>query len=269
MKPNGYIVYTGPSLLDGQPIVVILTGFKVPTKNPKMGQPLNTWILRADVEPIAATLSGADASICGDCPNRGEALGDGNPGRACYVNLAGVRNLWLAYRRGAYPEKPLAALSLLAAGWGVRLGTYGDPAAVPIGVWEHLTARAAWSTAYTHSWRTAHPGLKRLAMASVDSEEEREEAKALGWRTFRVRSRVQPLGDYEVVCPASAEAGKVATCEQCRACGGLEAKAKADIAIIAHGSPNRVSNLERRLQGLPRSHRVPAQLPLGVGRARP
>ncbi len=269
MKHNGFSIYAGPSLLDGSPIVAILTGFAVPTKNPKMGAPLNTWILRADVEPIEATLTGADAGICGTCPNRGLALGDGNPGRGCYVNLMGVRNLWLAYGRGAYPEKPLAALPILAAGWGVRLGTYGDPAAVPIGVWEHLVARCAWWTGYSHAWRDCQPGLQRLCMASVDSEEERAEAKAAGWRTFRVRSRTQPVGDREVICPASAEAGKVATCEQCRACGGLEAKAKADIVIVAHGGNARTANLERRLQGLPPSHPIAVLRPGEGRRARP
>jgi hypothetical protein len=271
MKPNGFRIYDGPSLIDGLGIVVILTGFKVPTRNAKMGStPLQTWILRRDIEPIEASIWGDDVSICGDCPNRGEAAGDlGNPGRSCYVNLVGVRNTWLAYQRGNYPERPLAALPLLAAGQGVRIGTYGDPSAVPLGIWEHLVLRAKWHTGYTHQWRLLGPGFARLCMASVDSEEERREARAAGWRTFRTRSRESALGVYEVICPASAEAGKVSTCEECRACGGLEAKAKADIAIIAHGSPSRAANLERRLQGLPPSHRVGA-LPSGAGRrARP
>jgi hypothetical protein len=58
-------------MIDGEPIVVIATGFKRSSANPKTGDMLQTWILRRDVAPFAAIHNGADASICGDCPLRG------------------------------------------------------------------------------------------------------------------------------------------------------------------------------------------------------
>lgn len=248
-KINGYTIYDGPSMLDGKPIVAIVTGYAIDTANKKMGSaPLQTWILPREVNPLEATRTGADASICGDCPHRGWIEGGHNIGRSCYVEVHfGVRNVWLAWQRGNYPDR-VRTLDLVELGLArtVRLGSYGDPAAVPFWVWRALTHGAAWSMGYTRQWRDCHAEFARLCMASVEGEEERAEAKALGWRTFRVRSAEQPLGDYEIVCPASAEAGKRTTCDQCRACSGTGGKARADVAIIAHGAAGRVGNFERR-----------------------
>ena len=70
-KPNGAILYEGPSALDGAPIVVIVTGLARKSTNAKTGALLQTWILRSDMHPIDAVRSGADSSICGDCRHRG------------------------------------------------------------------------------------------------------------------------------------------------------------------------------------------------------
>jgi hypothetical protein len=47
------IVYRGPSAIDGREIVVILTGLQTRrgSKNAKTGELIQSWILRADVEP--------------------------------------------------------------------------------------------------------------------------------------------------------------------------------------------------------------------------
>lgn len=268
MKDNGFCIYDGPSLIDGEPIVALVTGFKVASKNGKTGGDLlQTWILHANVDPLQAQLTGADEAVCGDCPHRGRLEGGGNPGRSCYVNVgAGVRNLWLAFKRGNYPYRlQRDVVAHLAEGVGVRLGAYGDPAAVPTGVWEDLVSRAAFWTGYTRRWRDCSDDLRRLCMASVESETERLEAKALGWRTFRVRAPWQAVGAYEVVCPASAEAGHKLQCGDCRACSGLGGRARADIAIIAHGGNNRVASFERRAAA---SEQEPAagRLPFEAGR---
>jgi len=220
VRVNGYTIYNGPSLLDGSPIVALITGFAIPTANPKMGkEPLQSWILRSDVTPIESVKTGADAAICGACPHRGHIEDGRNLGRSCYVQYHfGVQNTWLAWKRGNYPERarPIDIADLGFARM-VRIGSYGDPAAVPFWVWRTVASGAAWTMGYTHAWRTCDEKLKQLCMASVESEAERQEAKAAGWRTFRVRHAHEPVGDYEIVCPASTEAGKVATCEECRA----------------------------------------------------
>lgn len=249
MKVNGYTIYDGPSMLDGKPIVAIITGYAIDTANQKMGRaPLQTWILPREVNPLEATRAGADVSICGDCPHRGWIEDGRNLGRSCYVEVHfGVRNVWLAWERGNYPDRfRVADLIQLGHARMIRLGSYGDPAAVPFWVWRSLTHASAWSMGYTRQWRDCHAEFARLCMASVHSDAERQEAKAMGWRTFRTRTAQQSLGDYEIACPASAEMGKKATCEECRACSGLGGKARADVAITAHGAVGRVGNFNRR-----------------------
>jgi hypothetical protein len=120
----------------------------------------------------------------------------------------------------------------------VRLGSYGDPAAVPIAVWEALVSRATAHTGYTHQWRTM-PQLAALCMASADSALEAAQAQTQGWRTFRVRAPSEPIAPREFVCPASKEAGAKTDCASCRACGGITSKAKANPVIIAHGATAR------------------------------
>lgn len=244
-KPNGFILYEGPSLLDGAPIVAIAVGTARKSTNDKTGNMLQTFILRADVEPIAALKSGEDASVCGDCKHR-PALGG-----SCYVNVGQAPlAVYRAYRRGVYPHAAAfdkgqhssrAAMEQIGAGRVVRLGTYGDPAAVPVGTWEALTALAAGRTGYTHQWAnealTAYhkARLMALVMASCDSPEEAQLARTMGLRYFRVMTPSETAGAREFTCPASEEAGKRTSCAQCKACDGTSRPGQASPVIVAHG----------------------------------
>lgn len=228
------ILYEGPSELDGAPIVVIATGMDKASRNIKTGAMVQTWILRADIPPLSAAKTGADASICGDCMHRPANVGD------CYVNLGqAVTNIWKRYKAGGCPPSHWSRRVGLFRGFKVRLGAYGDPAAVPWWVWRDALLGARGVTGYTHQWRTAPAEFQQWCMASTDSEAEAREAIAEGWRTFRVRGPADPLMLGEVICPASAEAGHKTTCAECMACGGALAKARAPIAIIAHGAKAR------------------------------
>jgi len=228
-KTTGYVIWEGPSKFDGAPCVAIAI---VHSKNSKTGDMVQTFILRADQSPLDALASGADRSICGDCVRR-----PGPRGRTCYVNVGqSVMAVWNAYRRGRYPADPAAA-ARACAGRMVRLGAYGDPAAVPVRVWHALLKRASGHTGYTHAWHVrAGRALKSLAMASADSAAELERARALGWRTFRVRAANEPLQARELVCPASAENDTGRTCSSCGACNGAaRGPAQASVAIVVHG----------------------------------
>lgn len=226
------VIYRGPSLLDGAPIVVVAT-YRVSKTNRKTGVMLQTWILREDVSPIAAVHSGADASICGTCAHRGTR---GFSDRDCYVNVSQAPNsVWRAVARGSYADVDAAAIG---AGRMVRLGSYGDPAAVPLTVWQSLVSRASGHTGYTHAWRAlpeAALGLQALCMASADTEADRVDAVAAGWRTFRVRTAAEPLMLAEFTCPASAEAGARTTCAACLSCAGSDGR-RGSPTIIAHGA---------------------------------
>ena len=242
-KISGFVFYRGPSMIDGAPIVAILTGLNGRGKNGKTGAGLyQTWILRADMNPLEAVRLGKDSSICGDCRHRGTVARDPksrrkrNFGRSCYVRLdTAPNNIFKTYKRGRYPVFTMPQARAAVAKGKIRGGSYGDPAAVPFHVWEAFLSGLETGTAYTHQWRR-FPELAAFAMASVDSASERLEAKILGFRTFRVRGVNEPLQSRETICPASAEANYKTTCDLCRACGGHAAKAKADIAIVVHGS---------------------------------
>lgn len=244
MKPNGAILYKGRSMIDGKPIVAIATGLRASSANEKTGNMVQVWILADDVSPVDAVKTGADASICGDCKHRGTMVDGKVQGRTCYVTVfQGPRSVWSAYKRGVYMDANEAeARESIGAGRMVRLGAYGDPAAVPMRVWDSLLRRAAGWTGYTHQWRNdamrgRHlDGLRRYCMASVDNPAELDAARADGWRTFRVRTADQALAARESICPASQEAGYKTNCATCRACHGTANSVKGSIAIIVHGA---------------------------------
>lgn len=243
-KPNGLILWQGPSRIDGAPIVAIVVGLEDASTNTKTGAMLQTYILRADIAPTDAIATGADASICGDCPHRGDGTGKG---RTCYVNVGqGALSVYRAFLRGNYPMATDAQARLAGTKRVVRLGTYGDPAAVPVAVWENLTADAVAHTGYTHAWRGIGSGYAHLLMASADSVADKVAAMAAGFRTFRVVLRGESARlPGEAICPASAEAGKKLTCIQCKACNGTATNRKASIVIQAHGGTAVMANVRR------------------------
>ena len=221
-KANGFVFYRGPSMLDGQPIIAIATGTAKGSRNTKTGGEVQTWILRDDVSPVDAAHTGADASICGTCPHRGVIVDGRNVARSCYVTLFHAPlNVWKSAHRGIYPNVTPQEGAAILQGLTLRLGSYGDPAAVPLEVWQGLLELTDGHTGYTHAWRT-NPALAAYCMASCDTPTDYVEAKALGWRTFRVMTQAEANAKFEreIACPASKEAGAKTSCALCKACGG-------------------------------------------------
>lgn len=233
------IIYKGPSLIDGSPIVAIAIA---KSGNIKTGNMVQTYIIRSDMSPMAASKSGLDYAICGACVHRGTPTD--NPDkkiaerRSCYVNLGqGPTRVWDALTRGIYPEvQGHANIADIGKGRMVRLGTYGDPAAVPSYIWESLISQASGHTAYTHQSNVAGAQARPdFMMISADSVSQAQDAWSRGERTFRViKSVSEAVKGSEIICPASKEAGQVTTCAKCGLCGGANVKAKS-IAIVDHG----------------------------------
>lgn len=238
------IIYQGPSLIDGAPIVAI--ALKKRSKNTKTGPMVQTYIIRSDIDPRLASKTGADYSICGSCKHRGNVTN--NPAkkqaerRSCYVNLGqGPTGVFKGYTRGIYPNATgHKAIAAIGKGRMVRLGTYGDPAAVPSYIWESLLSEASGHTAYTHqSGVQGAQARPEFMMISADTKEQALDAWAQGKRTFRViNSTYEVVTGKEILCPASKEAGFKTTCNSCGLCGGASVKAKS-IAIVDHGPLNR------------------------------
>ena len=146
-----------------------------------------------------------------------------------------MRAVYDAYKRGRYTRADAATIARALAGKIVRLGTYGDPFAAPVTMWAQVTRYAAGRRGYTHQW--ARPDFDAqawapLVMASADNVEEAARANLLGMRVFRVSIGVDVQAG-EAMCPASAEAGRRATCAKCTLCSGTSIQAR-DIVIADH-----------------------------------
>jgi len=234
-KILGYIAYEGPSEIDGAPIVVIVNKINDASKNGKTGDIVQSFIIRSDIDPVAALKTGADYSICGTCVHRPITAKDtGEP--PCYVNVGrSVLAVYNAYKRGRYVKADAETIALALAGKSLRIGTYGDPAAAPVLMWQRVSRYVIARAGYSHQWQNDnfdHAAWAPLVMASADSIDQAALANLYGMRTFRVSIGVdrQP---GETVCPASAEGGRKATCADCMLCGGTTKKAK-DVVIADH-----------------------------------
>jgi hypothetical protein len=234
-KILGYIAYEGPSEIDGAPIVVIINKIDAKSKNDKTGALVQSFIIRSDISPVDALKTGDDVSICGTCAHRPITAKDtGEP--PCYVNVGrSVLAVYNAYKRGRYVKADAETIALALAGKSLRIGTYGDPFAAPVLMWQKVSRYVIARAGYSHQWQNPgfdHSAWNSLVMASVDSIDQAALANLYGMRTFRVSIGIDKQ-QGETVCPASAEGGRKATCADCMLCGGTTKKAK-DVVIADH-----------------------------------
>lgn len=236
MLENSYIVWEGASLLDSSPIFLVLTGFVFPSSNRKTGRfMLQSWILQQKFVPTFAAKEGLESGVCGNCPLKMSNIG------SCYVNLLPVNNIYRKYAAGTYPKFGANEIAILERyRYPIRIGSYGDPAAVPFEVWEPLILASNKWTGYTHQWShtKTDPRWKKYLMASVQSSQEARVAQNQGWRTFRIITPEAPLNENEILCRHT-EDDRV-RCDECRLCDG--SSSKPNIADRIHGLNWKVSN---------------------------
>jgi len=182
-----------------------------------------------------------------------------NP-EVCYVRtFQGPRSVWATWAKGSDAYRTLdhdpdrtaygqsaALLRRAIEARGIRWGSYGDPAALPLRILRRWSGIGR-HTGYSHQWKR-YPALRSLLMASVDSESEAREARRRGFRTFRVIQEGEPetLEDFpEVLCPASDEAGKRTDCQTCGLCNGAAGSTgpRPSNAPRADWNPARVSGI--------------------------
>lgn len=230
-KPLGLILYDGPSLINGKRIIMIATGFKRKSRNKKTGDMIMTWILCADKDPMAANRCGDDVAVCSSCKHRHF--------RSCYVNLAhGPHHVYKAWLDGAYTEMDSndPFIKELFSERYLRVGSYGEPTAVPADIWKNLSSYSLGFCGYTHRWKTCSTDYRDFCMASCDTEEEVLNALVRNWRPFYVCQDDDKMLPRFFSCPASKEAGRKTTCQSCGACqGGTAASRGTFPSILAHG----------------------------------
>lgn len=128
----------------------------------------------------------------------------------------------------------------LLKGRALRLGAYGDVAALPPRLVAALVrAVKGRVTGYTHGHK--HGGLKFVShlrtscMLSVETEEAARSAWAAGWRTFRGVSDEggeSNVKGQEITCPTEY---RDIQCEKCGLCKGASLSARS-ITIPVHGT---------------------------------
>ena len=219
---NGKLFYEGESVLDGQPIIGVVTHG---SHNKKTGKLAQTWIMRSDIKPSDALRSGDDVSVCGDCIHRITG--------SCYVAVfRAPATIYAAYHRGSYPR-----LDHMISR-PVRIGSYGDPAAIPEDVWTNIIADGTMHTGYTHQWRQDRFAyLNEYCMASCETPEDVKLANSLGFRSFRTIVEDEPSLNGEITCMY--ETNQV-QCATCGLCSGRAAKTKLNISIQVHGLKYRI-----------------------------
>jgi hypothetical protein len=227
--PNGVTLRVGPSHLDQAEIVTIavfgsVLGNSAPNK--KTGAMIQIYYLRTDMPPQDAISQGLDQSICGDCPlswaraKKGEAR--------CYVlPFQAPYRVFEQWEAGKYPQldalKPKQRQAVMAIfnTVPIRLGAYGDPSCDQETL--QMLVENRWA-GYTHQWRE-YPHLKQWLMASIDSIDEYQEAKQLGFRTYR-HTREQAMLDNEIQCPHDTHGVE---CVSCLLCNGTRDRSGKDI----------------------------------------
>ena len=231
--PSGVVLFRGRSpFANNQPFAVIAILGK--SANKKTGNMIQIYIILDSMKATDSIRTGDDEAVCGDCPLRG-LLGKV---RTCYVNLGqGPRSVFEGYQRGIYPDYEPSIHDELFMDRYIRFGAYGEPVLIPVELVEHLATLAAGHTGYSHQFgKPQFQVFRKYFMASTHTESDRRRAESLGWRWFNTVTSDERLPGA-IVCPASAEAGKRATCAECRACNG------------SHGDNDRRKNIQIQIHG--------------------
>jgi len=232
-------------VLGGAEIILVVYGFSG-INNRKLGPMIEASVFVAAEKPSTAADDGRDSAVCGDCPGRPTNWG------YCYVQIpVEVDKTWEA-ARDLPADLKLAYAQIRDSGWPIRLGVYGDAAAVPFEIVEALVQATATEdgklrySGFTHQW--SHPNfdhrhLKYLA-PSVEFVAEREELKQHfpTVMTYRIVRNAEEMLAGEIKCKGGVEPEADKCCE-CMSCGGTEGIARRDRVVVVHG----VARKEKRL----------------------
>lgn len=161
---------------------------------------------------------------------------------ACYVNLAyAPRAIVKSIKSDKYQNK----LNYQKLSTNVlRIGAYGDCSSLPYEFIEKIIKSAKQGYLnYTHGWKNCDTRFSNIAMASVESIEDKQLANSLGYRTFRVRPINGEILNDELLCPN--EKNDFITCKMCMKCNGNNGKSKKNIVITRHGTLHKTKSYDK------------------------
>ena len=242
---NGYVMFQGASALNGQDIVSIAT---LRSANDKTGDMIQVWILPADKSPLTALKTNSNAGACGSCKLQGWFDGKKMQNRVCYVNVGQApEGVYKAWKRGKYPVYDPKMHAKRLRNRTIRLGAYGDPAALPVDLLEYLVGLSNGHTGYSHQLfdiaRTnvsLADRLSQLLMVSCDDNAQHDIATARGWRTFTVKTPDGDIPKDSIQCPFYTHNVQ---CENCLLCSGSAKSRAKSIYVVAHAKTG--NNLPR------------------------
>ena len=105
-----------------------------------------------------------------------------------------------------------------------------------IEIWQQLHSNGAKRTSYTHQWQTK-PEFKTMAMASIDSQtfpdvnKAIDEAKAKGFRWYRILTDDDPIRPDEILCLEARKELNV-QCANCGLCDGMQFETRKQTGIV-------------------------------------
>lgn len=220
-------------------IFAALSCDKTKSANPKTGDMAQLAVLPLHNLPTDSIKNKTDHLQCGTCPLSASAGKGGK--NTCYVNVIYQNAVWKSAKKHGLKEIPVLKKPL-------RLGSYGDPGFIPLDTLDDLTEKSQGHTGYTHQWKDIDNGYSRHLMASIDPfGPTRAEAKALGYRTYRILADGEALEKGEALCPNVTHG---TTCAKCGLCSGTKGKGKIDIAIPVHGTPSLVKVFDKAAKKL-------------------
>jgi len=224
--PQGYKVTT-TSTFTQAPITIIVNGFTRPSGNKKTGPMIQTYFTPSNIHPVDAIKTGTDDAVCFRCPQKHST------GGGCYVGFYSLISIPTAIDRALSISADQATASHLwrnlLEGRSIRLGAWGDPAAVSKNIILPIATATPMRTGYTH-FPSKAPHLRGLVQASCESPKQAHALQADGWRTFRAsRSPETTLTADEILCP------HYTTGIQCIACGLCDGHS-ANVVAPIHGT---------------------------------
>jgi len=209
----------------------VITGFKTKSNNRKTGEMVQTYLLDKATLTSEPKVFGAK---CAACPMVSK----------CYVNhdKMSVRRTIKKLLNGentSYKFSSLDEVLPLLRGERVRLGTYGDPSALPLEDMKKICETSDGWTGYTHFFKEIDSNYSLYLMASVESLGGELLAHTLGYLTFRVllkEDETLEVGAKSIQCLNVPNDKTLVSlqCVDCLLCSGTSGRGKKSVYIEEH-----------------------------------